>query len=692
MFSQLAVLPLLFKSCNFADLMANTTDNNTQSLNEQQRAAVEFKGRNLLVLAGAGTGKTRTIIARARHLLKNGVSPERILILSFTRKSAKEIVDRLQSALPKRSAEMKGCTFHSWCMELIESNPQVFNFGKYSVIDEDDRNSAFNLICGRNFKASNFIKPEQLSDVYSYMVNACCNLSKALQVKIFNGRTDKATRNAILGKRPVYEAAIRKYIEFKAQHRYLDYDDILHRVATGLARNEEAARHLASHYDHILIDEMQDTNPLQYKLLKSFWDHVNLFCVGDDAQSIYGFRGADFQSVHHFTEVVPDAEVMRLTLNYRSTQQILDFANWVLQRSPLNYDKNLKADRGKGELPMLIHYAQEWDQARDVVMRIRNSVGMEGCKYADNMVLSRSNYGMRSVEACLIEAGIPYIIFGGTSLMKSAHVRDVVSALRIVANYRDELAWMRYLKLFPGVGDITAAKIIAKLLEKQTLRECLETLVIDFKMPGEAASTLQAIYNLQAEVGKAIQAAFSGLEKQLKSHYKDDWEARSRDLPILQMIGNAAESLTAFLSEYLFDPSLELGQKNESKPDDHVILTTIHSAKGLEARNCYILNVSYNNFPSSHAIELGDEAVEEDRRCLYVALTRAKDRLFIYRSIRAVRVLDPEAEENCSKSYFLNNLPPALYRFGDVRDASNVWTEYKGKSIKLEDTEDFDFS
>lgn len=661
-------------------------------LNEQQLAAARYEGRNLLVLAGAGTGKTRTIIARARHLLESGVSPGRILILSFTRKSAKEIVDRLQSALPKRSDELKGQTFHSWCMEMIERNPGVFAFGKFTVMDEDDRLSAFKLVCGRNFKAANFIKPEQLADVYSYAVNACCNLSTSLQRQLFNGRTDQSTRNAILSKRPVYENAIRKYIEFKRQHRYLDYDDILQRVAAGLRKNPEAAEHLAAHYDHILIDEMQDTNPLQYRLLESFWGRCSLFCVGDDAQSIYGFRGADFQSVHTFTKVVPDADVMRLTLNYRSTQPILDFANWVLRRSPLNYDKDLVAARGKGEMPLLIHYGQEWDQARDIVMRIRDSIGLQGCKYSDNMVLSRSNHGMRAVEACLIETGIPYVVFGGTSLMKSAHVRDVVSAMRIVANPRDELAWMRYLKLFEGVGDITAAKIINVLLEKDTLQQCLESLIIDFRLPAEAATTLQAINDLQREVDKAIKAAFEGLEKILSHIYKEDWSKRSRDLPILQKIGASADSIASFLAEYVLDPSLETGRKEEGHADDYVTLTTIHSAKGLEAANCYLLNVSYSAYPSPKAVEQGEEAIEEDRRCLYVALTRAKDRLFIYRSVLATRVNDPEAGAEQSRLYFLNDLPTSLYEFCDVRYGTNAWKPYQGKEIKFDDADDFDFS
>ncbi|MDE6297417.1 MAG: UvrD-helicase domain-containing protein, partial [Muribaculaceae bacterium] len=257
-----------------------------EELNSQQKDAVTFEGRNLLVLAGAGTGKTRTIVARAKYLLEKGVNPSRILILSFTRKSAKEIVARLQSGSKKDIRSLKGQTFHSWCMEMIEQNPGVFNFGKFTVIDEEDRESAFRLVCGRHFKKSNFIEPKQLAEVYSYVINSRCNLSTALGNRLFNGRMDEETKEKILKKLPVYQEVIKKYMAFKAERRYLDYDDILQKVAIGLKKNKEAAKYISSGYDHILIDEMQDTNPLQYLLLESFWTRCNLFCVGDDAQSI----------------------------------------------------------------------------------------------------------------------------------------------------------------------------------------------------------------------------------------------------------------------------------------------------------------------------------------------------------------------------------------------------------------------
>lgn len=676
-------------------IMKQATDHNSDSfLNDEQRAAATYSGRNLLVLAGAGTGKTRTIIARARHLLESGVQPSRLLILSFTRKSAKEIVNRLQSSISQDARQLHGQTFHSWCMEMIERNPAVFNFGKFSVIDEEDRESAFRLVCGRHFKKSNFIEAKQLAEVYSYAVNARCNLSTALGRRLFNGQMDEDTRKKILTRLPVFQDVIKKYIAFKSERHYLDYDDILHKVAVGLKKNPAAAAFIAGAYDHILIDEMQDTNPLQYLLLESFWNQCNLFCVGDDAQSIYGFRGADFQSIHHFTEVVPDAKVLKLTTNYRSTQEILDLSNWLLDRSPLVYDKHLVASRGAGIKPVLAHFHEEWDQARDIVMRIKNSQGEEGASYADNMVLSRSNWGLRSVEACLVEAQIPYVIYGGTSLMASAHIRDIVAALRIVANPRDELAWQRYLCLFPRIGEITAAKIIDRVLEKDTLGECLEELTSNAVLDPSAALTLAAIKKVEVEVNLAVAEALKGLTAILRQKYRDDWERRRPDVVLLEKIGEASESLTAFIADYILDPSLSTAVKNESDATNCVVLTTIHSAKGLEAKNCYLVNVNYNQYPSPKAVANGENAIEEDRRCLYVALTRAKDRLVIYRNHHATQVAEDRytRELDMTHLYFLNNLPTSLYTFEDITDTKHSWDTYRGAGISLSDCDDFDFS
>ncbi|MDE6716832.1 MAG: ATP-dependent helicase, partial [Muribaculaceae bacterium] len=472
------------------------------------------------------------------------------------------------------------------------------------------------------------------------------------------------------------------------------YDDFLQKVAVGLKKNPDAAEFITGGYDHILIDEMQDTNPLQYLLLESFWTRCNLFCVGDDAQSIYGFRGADFNSIHYFQLLVPDSQVKRLTINYRTTQEILDLSNWVLERSPLNYNKRLSSHRGPGEKPVIIHYHQEWDMSRDIVMRIKDSLGEENCPFSENMILSRSNRGLKSVEACLVEAKIPYKIYGGTSLMASAHVRDIVSALRVVSNPRDELAWERYLCLFPRIGEITAARIIDKLLDKDSLEECVEVINGEKGIDPDLTATLINIKMLEIEVNRAVEAAMRGLSRILANKYKDDWERRRKDIGLLERIGRNSESLSTFISEYILDPSLGTGIKNESDPEDCVILTTIHSAKGLEARNCYLVNVNYTQYPSTRAVALGEDAVEEDRRCLYVALTRAKDRLILYRSHKAAQVIDPSDFDSfeASKMYFLNDLPDELYDVEHLRSGSKDWGLYLGEGISLTDCEEFDFS
>lgn len=336
----------------------------TDNLNKEQRAAANFEGKHLVVLAGAGTGKTRTIIARASYLINCGVQPSRILILSFTRKSAQEIVERIKAEIPGKSSEgLRGQTFHSWCNELIHQNKQVFPQSNYSLIDEEDVISCFKLICGKNLKdrENHTIKAENVYKIYSYCINTFVSLSTSMRL-ILHDNADKSNEQvnkSIEKNKSIYGNIIKKYIDYKNRNRYLDYDDLLLIVARTLKDNKSARDFISKKYDHILIDEMQDTNPLQYSLLSSFYDNCHLFCVGDDAQSIYGFRGADFKSMHYFTDKVPDSSVQKLTLNYRSTQEILDLANWLLNQSPLEYNKDLVAFRGYGNIPQMIHWENE---------------------------------------------------------------------------------------------------------------------------------------------------------------------------------------------------------------------------------------------------------------------------------------------------------------------------------------------
>jgi len=666
-----------------------------ESLNKEQQLAAQFSGKHLMVLAGAGTGKTRTIIARAAFLLANGTTPSRILILSFTRKSAREIVERIKAELSGLSAEgLRGQTFHSWCMEIIQHNKNIFPQYSYTLIDEYDQNACFKLMCGKNLKdkENHTIKSEEIADVYSYCINTSVSLSTAMRVVLYDnaGPSEIMVTKSIERNRPVYAEIIEKYIKYKTTRKYIDYDDLLLIVAHTLKENSEAREYISSKYDHILVDEMQDTNPLQYQLLSSFYDNCHLFCVGDDAQSIYGFRGADFKSIHHFTKIVPNSTQQKLTLNYRSTQEILDLSNWLLKQSHLPYDKELIAFRGKGLLPQLIHWDNEWEEANDVTDKIIESVMMRNENYKDNMVLSRTIWGLKKIEVCCIKKKIPYLIFGGSGLMQSKHIRDVAAPLRIVANYHDELAWMRFLMLWPGIGEVTAAKIIGEIIIKESFEECLSTLK-KLSIPEEISETLIAICDLQYNVSKAIAEAFSIMEKRLAEIYREkNWENRRNDFKLLQEVALDSASIAEFVAEYVLDPKLDITIRSGGKDLDHAILSTIYSAKGLEAKNCYVINVSTLSCPTQRSILNGEDSIEEERRCLYVALTRAKDRLFVYRDIHSIHT-DEKNEE--SKYYFLNNLKEDLVE-SVILTQARVFdrTLYKGDIINIDIYDKLDLS
>lgn len=664
-------------------------------LNKEQQQAVQFNGKHLMVLAGAGTGKTRTIIARAAFLLSGGIAPSRILILSFTRKSAREIVERTKAELSGLSTEgLKGQTFHSWCMELIQQNKNIFPQYDYTLIDEEDQESCFKIICGKNLKdkENHTIKVANVAKIYSYCINTAASLSTAMRVIMFDNANllDTQVQKSIEKNKPLYADIIRKYIEYKNKRRYLDYDDLLLIVARTLKESHAAREYISHKYEHILVDEMQDTNPLQYQLLSSFYDNCHLFCVGDDAQSIYGFRGADFKSMHHFTEIVPDSSQQKLTLNYRSTQEILNLSNWLLNQSPLNYEKDLVAHRGKGLMPQLIHWENEWEEGNEVTDRIIESVMERNERYADNMVLSRSIWGLKKTEACCIKKKIPYTIYGGSGLMQSRHIRDIAAPLRIIANYHDELAWMRFLMLWPGIGEVTATKIIGEVIDKDNLEECLYSLQ-KLSIPKEISETLIAICDLQYNASKAIAEALQVMENRLAEIYKDkNWDTRKADFALLQEVALDSSSIAEFVAEFVLDPKLETTKKGAGKDTDHAILSTIHSAKGLEAKNCYVLNVSTFSFPTKRAILNGDDSIEEERRCLYVAFTRAKDRLLIFRDIHSTHI---DANDESSKYYFLNSVNEELVE-NIILPHAKYFEEmhYEGEKIDINIYDQFDFS
>lgn len=618
-------------------------------LNPQQRKAVLTNAPHTLVLAGAGSGKTKTIIARATHLIASGIEPKRVLILAFTRRAAREIEARVVLQLgADRSRGLSASTFHSWCALLLRKAPKLFGFSQFSVIDRDDQIQMFRLARGKRTKKE-FPSAADICDLYSYARNTRLNLSAAIL---------KTLPECEALKQEIAEV-MQSYEQRKRQNNYLDYDDILDVVAKGLQQSPDVLRWVGKQYDHILVDEMQDTNPIQWELLRPLADHAKLFCVGDDAQSIYGFRGADFENVHSFTVRLPSAEVLKLEDNYRSTQEILDISNWLLQVSLINYNKQLRAVRGSGIKPVLRTFTSEWDEGRwlaeDLLERHSN-----GDSWNEHLVLVRSGYAARSIEQAFIAAGIPYVLIGGTQLLRAAHIKDLLAVLRVIANHRDEMGWVRYLTMWPGIGDTKAGRLIEQFQTLDTIDACLKFLRSYDALPPLAVDVLQVAQRFRSKVSVMVHETFQCLEAKLSARYADsNWSRRKRDFEFLEKLALNATSILEFLEEYVLNPIYD-SEVERSEENDVVTISTIHSAKGTERKVCYVADLSVGSYPSARSLEDPAE-VEEERRVLYVALTRAKDELIMLRSsVIRYSARNVNAEEQLIESYFFNDLPGEL--------------------------------
>jgi len=590
-------------------------------LNQQQKIAAEHDGGHVLVLAGAGTGKTRTIIARAAYLIHKGVAPNRILLLTFTRRAANEMMNRLEQAVRGEVPQLMAGTFHHFCLYAMRRMSKQFDVEGATVIDRDDQVQLMRLIRGGyRQKGEQFPKASELTNLYSYARNTLQPIREYMDAyseyeEDITERICKITAD---------------YDQRKKLNNYLDFDDILFRFAKRLHEDPNIRERLRGLYDHILVDEMQDTNPLQWLILDGLRDPARLFCVGDDAQSIYAFRGADFRNVHSFTKRIPESEVLRLEKNYRSTQGILDLSNWLLHESPLRYNKNLIAVRKRSSMPKLLGFESDFDEARwiaeDIIERHENDAA-----WNDHMIITRTGYGARAVESFMVEKKIPYRFIGGTSLLQAAHVKDLFSLVRASSNHHDELAWTRYLTLWPGIGDVTASRIIAKLKTHASFADAFGALSESMSHQSDLLKGIRIVADNWSSPEAAIQEGARFLSRVVEEKY-DRWDLRKRDFELLVRLAGRHRSVTAFLETYTLDP-ISVTSAERLEEDDVVTLTTVHSAKGTEAPVCYLIRVEPGMYPHIRSLGVQEEE-EEERRILYVAMTRAKNELIITRTYR----------------------------------------------------------
>lgn len=624
--------------------LANLID----ELNPQQKQAATTGTKHSLVLAGAGCGKTKTIVARAAYLIDQGIPANQIQILTFTRRSASEIVARVELALGDQAKGLRASTFHTFCMYLLRRAPKAFGLDQFSIIDRDDQLMLFRLIRGKDDKKNpNALpKPQQLCDLYSFARNTRQKLSLALEKQLPEFLDDKDQIAEIM----------KEYESRKRARSFLDYDDILAVVGSALAQSEGLVEYVASLCQYMLVDEMQDTNPLQWAILEPLKEKTSLFCVGDDAQSIYGFRGADFENIHHFKDRVADAEIFKLEKNYRSTQEILDLSNWLLERSPIHYDKKLEAYRGEGLKPRMHVFPNEFDEAKWIAIDIKERHLLQDSAWNDHMVLVRSAFAARHIEAAFIQANVPYRFIGGMKLLETAHVKDLLSLLRVIANPLDDIAWMRFLTLWNGVGDVGASKLAQQLLLDPDIESITEKLEKFGRIPDHTLLIMKQMSVLKTEVEACVRLGVEAILNQLEENYaKKDWHKRVGDFDLVKQLASKHTQLSEFLEEYVLDP-VSISEIERQSQDDVVTMITIHSAKGTEQKVCYVANVSAGQYPHARAQGNFDE-VEEERRVLYVALTRAQNELILTKqnlNFWAHRQTDEQGRE--IESYFFNDL------------------------------------
>jgi DNA helicase II / ATP-dependent DNA helicase PcrA len=607
-------------------------------LNPSQLAAVTHRDGPILVIAGAGSGKTRTLIYRVARLIESGVPPGAILLLTFTRRASQEMLRRVEQLVGDRTRAVAGGTFHSFAnLTLRQFGSAVGLKPNFTILDRSDMEDVVNLLRTRKGFGSRerrFPKKGTITEVISMARNKRRDLGEEIEFDFphFVEHRDDLVRLAAA------------YDTYKRERGLLDYDDLLYRLAELLEQNENVRRRLSDTYRYIMIDEYQDTNLIQAELVRLLAaTHRNVMAVGDDAQSIYSFRGANFRNIMDFPEIFPGARVVKLEQNYRSLQGILDVANEVISRAADKYTKVLAAER-RGEFrPLLVRAQDEHMQSRFVAERILE-LREQGVELGEIAVLFRSGFHSFDLELELQRRDIPFIKRGGFKFIETAHIKDVLAHLRVVVNPADAVSWLRALMLVPGVGHRRAERLIEEIVAapepEQALARAAESIGGTTRSGGGSGGTAAAAARLASLLGELRRDAEARPAHQLartleyylplmRESYPDDYPKRERDLEHFQTITERYRSLESMLADVALEPpSDSLGDVLAVEPEEgYLTLSTIHSAKGLEWRVVFLIWAADGRFPGPQSV--GPEELEEERRLMYVAGTRARDELYI---------------------------------------------------------------
>jgi DNA helicase-2/ATP-dependent DNA helicase PcrA len=600
-------------------------------LNPQQAAAATYGDGPLLIIAGAGTGKTRTLVYRVAHLIEKGIRPERILLLTFTRRAAQEMLGRAEKLVGATSRKVHGGTFHATAHRLLRRFGPAAGLAKdFTIMDQGDAADLMQLSrsqLGYAQKSKRFPKKETLQYVYSRHINTGFSVDDIIR--------DEYPQ--FIEYLEDFGKIFADYTSRKQERNLVDYDDLLLFWALMLEASPELAAKISALYDHILVDEYQDTNVLQARILRGMCrTHANISVVGDDAQSIYSFRGANFRNILGFPKQFEGATIVTLEQNYRSTPEILDATNTMISRASERFTKNLWTERVGGEKPWLVSARDEQQQTQFVVDRILE-LHEEGIPLHEIAVLFRAGYMSADLEIELTNRKIPFEKWGGLKFLEAAHVKDVLAFLRILENPRDEVSWYRILLLLPGIGDSTARSAIESMAGAAWDSYAFGR----YTPPARARGAHQALVGLlddlrsgatmdQAKVAADIARVRMLYDSILREKY-DKPEPRIADLDQLQVIAAGYPDRATFLSALALEPpqaTQDLPGASSKEDEDCLVLSTAHSAKGKEWEAVFVIWAVDGWFPSARCLN-SDEETDEERRLMYVAMTRAKNYLSV---------------------------------------------------------------
>lgn len=634
--------------------------NYENDLNPAQLSAVMHKKGPVLVIAGAGSGKTKTLTYRVARLIEDGIKPENILLLTFTKKAAAEMLSRATLVLDDRCEKVAGGTFHSFANIILRKYSKFLKLkSNFTILDKSDCEDIINHITGQMFpkKEKRFPKKSTILEIYSKSVNKETPTKQIIEEEFpqFTHCEDKIIE--------VHKA----YVGYKRENSVLDYDDLLLYVKLLLENNEGLRKKLSNQYQYIMVDEYQDTNTLQadvIKLLAS--EHSNIMAVGDDAQSIYSFRGANYRNILDFPKLFEGTEIIKLEQNYRSTQNILKLTNTIISKAKEKYAKTLFSNIESPIVPALICAKDTQMEADFICQRILELLD-EDVNLSDICVLARNARMSYALEIELSKRAIPYQKFGGPKFMETAHIKDIVSHLRVIINPDDIISLNRILLLLKGVGATTVNNIIPII--KGNLNPNIK--LLPSNKTTSLVPLLKTLENLRSQISMRkpsdiVEDVIEYYRPILKDKY-DDYNKREKDLDHFQYLSEQYSNLEDFISDMALEPpdaSVE-GMYKRNSDDEALTISTIHSAKGLEWDSVFIIGAVDGRFPSAYSFNSAEE-MDEELRLMYVATTRAKNNLYI---TYPVDMYDYSMNMVLSKpSRFLNGIPDDILEVWDITE------------------------